>query len=83
MPLLIFSNHAQAQLKERRLSEEMVIEAVEIPDKIVAQKANRYRIAKSIQKNGKKFLLIVVYDRTDERIEIVTAFLTTKFKKYL
>ena len=83
MPLLVFSDHARAQLKERQLSEDMIVDAVENPDKIVAQNANRYRIIKIIYKNGKQFLLIVVYDHISERIEVVTAFLTTKFKKYL
>ena len=60
-----------------------MIDAVEVPDRVALQSVNRYRIVKAIYNNQKKFLLIVVYDQMGERIEVVTAFLTTKFKKHL
>lgn len=80
---VVFSDHAVEQLKERKLSEELILSVFDDPDKIIRQSEKRYRIQKIIHKSAKKYLLIVVYDAANGTKEIVTAFLTTKFKKYL
>ena len=83
MVRITFSDHARAQLRERKLSKNLILDAVRRPDKIFQQSINRYRAQKILHKGGGKYLLIVVYDEIDRAREIVTAFLTTKFKKYL
>jgi len=79
----VFSDHARAQMNERNLTREAILRAMENPDKMVRQSGNRFAAQKLILKNGKRYLLIVAYDETGNTREVVTSFLTTKFKKYL
>ena len=80
---IIFSDHARAQMNERNLTQDAILRAVENPDKVVKQGGNRFAAQKLIRRNGKRYVLIVVYDEIGDAREIVTSFLTTKFKKYL
>lgn len=80
---IIFSDHACVQMNERNIHEEAILRAMESPDKITRQDSDRFAVQKVIRKNGKKYLLIVAYDEVGGMREVVTAFLTTKFKKYL
>lgn len=80
---IIWSEHARKQLTERTLSQRDVIQAVTQPDKTIEQDRERFLAVKTMKRERKKYLLVVVYDERDNKKEIVTAFLTTKFKKYL
>ncbi len=80
---IIFSDHALAQMNERNLSEEAILHAMENPDKVVRQSGHRFVAQKLIRKNGRRYLLIVAYDEMGDTREVVTSFLTTKFRKYL
>ena len=80
---IVFSDHARAQMDERNLSEETILRVIENPDKVVMQGGSRFAAQKLIRKNGKRYVLIVAYDETEDAREVVTSFLTTKFKKYL
>ena len=80
---IIFSDHARAQMSERNIREEVILRAIENPDKVVKQDDNRFVAQKLIRENGKRYLLMVVYDEIEDTREVVTSFLTTKFKKYL
>lgn len=78
-----FSDHARRQMEERGLSEDMIVRTIRDTNGVTRQKENRYRACAFVRIGGKKFLLVVVYDMpTITTKEIVTAFLTTKFKKY-
>lgn len=78
-----FSNHALWQLKERNLTRIQIIAAIRSSGKVTKQAENRFRAVKKLQKLRKKNLLVVVYDRYNSNIEIVTAFITSKINKYL
>ena len=80
---IVFSDHARAQMRERNIAKELILRVIENPDSIKAQKSNRFAAQKLVGNNGKKYLLIAVYDEIGDTREIVTAFLTTKVKKYL
>lgn len=80
---IIFSDHARAQMSERNIREDAILRAMGNPDKITRQDGNRFVAQRLIHKDGKKYLLIVVYDEREDTREVVTSFLTTKFKKYL
>ena len=80
---IVFSDHARAQMDERNIREEAILRAMENPDKVVKQRGNRFAAQKLIHKNSKKYLLVVAYDEIGDMREIVTSFVTTKFKKYL
>ena len=84
MPQTIsFSGHAQYQLKERHIAQHEVIEIVRNPDKIIQQSSSRFCVFKITAKQEKTYLLVVIYDHANSSIEIVTAFYTSKIKKYL
>ena len=80
---IIFSKHALYQLKEREISKEEVILALLNPDKIISQIDQRFKALKIVKRKRKKFLLVVVFEKTNSKKIIITAFLTSKIKKYL
>lgn len=81
--VITFSDHAQAQLKERNLSRTRVLGALKKPDAIVRQGEQRFYAVQLIRRHRKPYALVVVYDETPGHIEIVTQFITSKIKKYL
>lgn len=80
---IIFSRHAILQLKERNLSKAEIISVLINPDKIIPQPPQKFRAVKSIKRGDKSYLLIVIYRQTNSIKKVITAFLTTKIKKYL
>ena len=83
MFLVRFSSHALFQLHERGLTQAEVRVAVQKPDKRIQQSLHRYRAIRWIRKRKKRYLLIAIYDVSGTTAEVVTAFLTSKVKKYL
>ena len=81
--VVAFSDHARYQLKERHISQREVTGVVHNPDKIIQQSPYRFRAFKIITKQQTPYLLVVIYDHVNSSIEIVTAFYTSKIKKYL
>jgi len=80
---ILFSHHAQYQLKERRLSKNQITSAFDQPDRLTLQTDNRYQLLKLIKLSGKTYLLVIIYEQEFSEIKIVTAFITSKIKKYL
>jgi hypothetical protein len=79
----VFSSHARWQLIERKISEREVLEAIGEPDNVTRQPNGRFQTLKIKERKGKEYLLIVIYEETLLVREIVTAFYTSKIKKYL
>lgn len=69
---VVFSEHAEKQMVERNLSKSLIIRALEFPDKTILQSVNRRRAQKLIWKSGRKYLLIVVYDKFNNTMEGLT-----------
>lgn len=80
---IIFSDHALFQTKQRKIGKQRVLDCLLRADKVVEESPGRYRAMKSFQANKKKYLFIVAYDQREKQVEIVTAFITSKVKKYL
>jgi len=80
---IVFSKHALYQLKEREISKEEVVLAFLNPNKIISQTNQRFKALKIVKRKRKKFLLIVVFEKANSKKIIITAFLTSKIKKYL
>ena len=78
-----FSTHAIDQMAERKIPRVAVIQCARNPDKLEAQESSRFRAVKKIVKAGQAQLLVVVYERVKGDLRIVTAFYTSKTKKYL
>jgi SOS response regulatory protein OraA/RecX len=75
------SRHARQQLRERNIEPELVQETVENPDQIVATGRNKRIAQKRYQREGKDFLLRVVFSEGDNP-EIITAYWTSRVSRY-
>jgi len=80
---IVFSEHARNQMLERNISKEEIISTIANPEKIIKQAQKKFRAVKLIKKNDEKYLIMVIYRQTNSAKKVITAFLTTKFKKYL
>lgn len=80
---IIFSEHVLFQMRERKIEKQEILNCLLRADKVVEEHPDRYRAIKIFRRNGKKYLLVVAYDRREKQIEIVTAFITSKVNKYL
>lgn len=78
-----FTAHALQQLKERNLHKTDVLETVRNPDAIVPQSTYRFRAIRKFTKRNKQYLYIVIYEVRNSKKDIITAFITSKIKKYL
>ena len=76
-----FSRHAERQLKERNIRPELVQGTLENPEQIVAAGKNRKIAQRTYQRQGRDFLLRVVYTEQGKP-EIVTMYWTSKVSKY-
>lgn len=71
-------------MAERNILEKEIILTLLRPDKIIAQSSGKFQAVKSIKKDGKKYLIVAVYRQTlNSTKKVITAFLTSKIKKYL
>lgn len=80
---IYFTDHAKYQFKERNISPTEVERTIRRPDKILKQPSGRIRAVRRFKKQRKVYALVAVYEIRKHNIEIVTAFLTRKIKKYL
>ncbi len=80
---IVFTEHAAYQIIERNISKKQIIYAISKPDKIISQSNQKFQAVKLTKKGNKKYLLIVIYSITNSTKKVITAFLTTKIKKYL
>ncbi len=78
-----FSDHAEYQLRERSISKILVRDALELPDRTIRQNDGRFRTVKLLAKRDKKYALVVIYEETGDTKRVITAFLSSKIKKYL
>ena len=82
MSRITFSPYALEQMRERRLSSRAVRATVANPDQVLTGKGRRAIAQRRIQEAGKDYLLRVVYEASEERIIVVTAYKTSKIGKY-
>ena len=79
---VIFSKHARSQFEERKISGKEVEQILESPYRVTKQSTKRFRISGKIKRFSKDYLLVIICDREDSVIKIVTAFVTSKLRKY-
>lgn len=81
--MIIFTDHALNQLRERNIAKDSVINTLDNPDKIFLQTNFRKRAVKLFKRHRKKYAMVVVYEEVDNNKKAITVFLTSKIKKYL
>jgi mRNA-degrading endonuclease RelE of RelBE toxin-antitoxin system len=73
---------AQKKIKQRQISYEWIKETIESPDRVVAGYGGREVRQKLYVIRSRNKLLRVVYEVEDDKIIVVTAYLTSKIEKY-
>jgi len=79
---LRFTAHAEKQLTERKLAKKLVSETVCNPEQIIAQGRDVLIYQKVYDESGKKYLLRVFVKLSADNHVVVTAYKTSKVKKY-
>ncbi len=77
------TNHARERIEERLISKKLVGEALRNPTKVLYDEDGRILIKKLYIKRGRERLLLIIGDRTDGKLRIITIIETSKVKKYL
>lgn len=80
---VVFTRHARERMKERLISREDVVEALENPTKVGYDKDGKILVKKTYQKEGKERLLLIVGRISRETFKIITIIDSSKVKKYL
>lgn len=78
-----FSNHAEQQFKERNIKKELVRKTIAKPDKVINQGGERLRFLSKLRKSDSDRVLVVVCEKQNGTLVVITAFITSKTNKYL
>ena len=79
---IIYSRHAEEQVKEREISKQLINNILQKPQQVLAAKKGR-KIAQSIVKlEGIEFLIRIIYVEKYDFYEVITVYKTTKIVKY-
>ncbi|MDN5344618.1 MAG: hypothetical protein PWQ18_729 [Clostridia bacterium] len=79
---LRFTNHAEKQLIERKLDKELVGETICNPERIITQGQDVSIYQKVFKEKGKEYLLRVAVKLSGDNHVVLTAYRTSKIKKY-
>ncbi len=82
MAIVFFSAHSRKQLKLRSISEVFVRKALSKPDQTISIDENRTIFHLRFEEKGKIYLLRVIADKVGSDWLIITAYQSSKFKKY-
>ncbi|MBI3634309.1 MAG: DUF4258 domain-containing protein [Candidatus Yonathbacteria bacterium] len=74
---IIFSNHAEIKIKQRKLSKDLLNETITAPDFIIPSNSSRERAYKKFRKQ----YIEVVFIKKGITIVVITAHWVAKFKK--
>jgi hypothetical protein len=77
-----FSRHAERQLKERNISESIVTSALEKPEQILQSRKGRKIARKMFDKDGKHFLLRVIFSEENDVKKVITVYCTSRIDRY-
>ena len=83
MFIVVFTTHAIQQLKERGISKSFVADSIKTVSVIKKQSDGRFQYIKTYKEKQKAFLLIVIIEESEGELSVITAFKTSKIKKYL
>lgn len=74
--------HAKVQVRDRQISEILLTEAFNSPDLVIEQSKGRTQILKKFRQRNKQFVLVVIYKESQKKYYVVTAWYSSKIKKY-
>jgi len=73
---------ARKKLAQRKIPESWVVETLRAPEQVVEGHGGRWVAQKRITREGKEYLLRVVYEETGATRVVITAYLTSDFTRY-
>lgn len=80
---IVLSDHARYQMRVRNLQVKDIRRAMKKPDGSILQPDGRIQVVKEETRSGKQYLIVVVFEVEKDVSTVVTAFRTSKIKKYL
>jgi len=83
MKKIFYTTHAKSQIKLRNISKKKVLETIKEPISVESSVFKRKVAQKIYNIKGKKTLMRVIFIEENDRIKIITAYITTKILKYL
>lgn len=75
---IVYTIHAIQRVLQRNIPAELVVLCIDSPDKLLAEN----RVKKAVKKVDDK-AIVVVYREEGNRCLVITAYITSKLKKYL
>lgn len=79
----ILTKHANERMEERYISKRLLESALNEPTKLSYDRKGNVLLKKIYKKKDKKRLLLVVVERLDNKVKVITIIDTSKIKKYL
>ncbi|OGF70479.1 hypothetical protein A3B05_00140 [Candidatus Giovannonibacteria bacterium RIFCSPLOWO2_01_FULL_43_160] len=77
------TKHARERMEERTISKELIEEALRNPTKVWYDEDGRILIKKLYKKKDKERLLLIIGEKANGKLKIITIIETSKIKKYL
>jgi len=82
MEKIEFSKYAELQAQERRIKKQDILDTLESPGQVLLGKKGRKIAQKKLNREGEKGLLRVIFEeKTDVKV-VITAYWTSRIKKY-
>lgn len=75
--------HAKKRIAERAIPKGLVDDALQNPTKMLYNNRGQLLIKKLYQKQGNERLLLIVGEKIEDQVKIITIIDTSKVKKYL
>jgi hypothetical protein len=73
---------ARKKLAQRKIPESWIEETLRAPEQVVEGHGGRWVAQKRVAREGKEYLLRVVYEETGAARVVITAYLTSDFVRY-
>ena len=82
MKMVTISEHALFQMRERKISKEVVEFAIYNAEREQIQPSGRIQAARRIWFGEKHYCIIIIYENLPRNYRVITVFITSKVKKY-
>lgn len=79
---LVYTEHVRHQMEERDISESEIKGAVCRPTQVIKDSSGRLVAQRIYTRNGRRMLLRVFHEKQSDVCTIITAYWTSKIKKY-
>ena len=82
MEKIEFSEYAGLQAQERKIEKQDILDTIKSPGQVLLGRKGRKIAQKKLNREGEKGLLRVIYEEKTDTQVVITAYWTSKIKKY-